>query len=109
MASLPEAIAFFDGQNLYHSSNSAFSNASDDYNPKALAALIARRQGWRLLQTQFYKVILDQNRDRIGTKMRHGRLLRMNREGEKRQRTSYVIMSLAVAAKKKSIYALRWI
>ena len=53
MASLPGAIAFFNGQNLYHSSKSAFSNASEDYNPKALAALIAKRQGWHLLQTQF--------------------------------------------------------
>ena len=81
MASLPRVIAFFDGQNLYHSSKSAFPNASDDYNPKALATLIAKRQGWHLVQTRFYTAIPDQNRDRIGAKMWHRRLLRMNRDG----------------------------
>ena len=81
MASLPRVIALFDGQNLYHSSKSAFPNASDDYNPKALATLIAKRQGWHLVQTRFYTAITDQNRDRIGAKMWHRRLLRMNRDG----------------------------
>ncbi|MGB2249864.1 MAG: NYN domain-containing protein [Candidatus Puniceispirillaceae bacterium] len=81
MASLPRVIAFFDEQNLYHSSKSAFPNASDDYNPKALATLIAKRQGWHLVQTRFYTAIPDQNRDRIGAKMWHRRLLRMNRDG----------------------------
>lgn len=81
MTPLPRVIAFFDGQNIYHSSKSAFPRASNDYNPKVLAELIAAREGWSLTQTRFYTGVPDQARDQIGANAWNRRLLRMRNEG----------------------------
>lgn len=62
----PRVIAFFDGQNTYHSANAAFPGASDDYNPQRLAALISQRHGWDLVQTRFYTGVSDPKRDKPG-------------------------------------------
>lgn len=48
------AIAFFDGQNLFHSAKAAFGYAYPNFDPQKLAAAVASAQGWRLTGTRFY-------------------------------------------------------
>ena len=81
MDPLPRVIAFFDGQNIYHSAKTAFPGASDDYDPKSLAGLIAQRQGWSLVQTRFYTGVPDPKRDKRGADGWARRLLRMRNDG----------------------------
>lgn len=48
-------IAFFDGQNVFHSVKRAFGYQYANYDPKKLAeAICSSQSGWRLLQTRFY-------------------------------------------------------
>jgi uncharacterized LabA/DUF88 family protein len=59
---LPEpirAVAFFDGQNLYHSAKKAFGYPFPNYDPRALAQEICVLQGWRLEQARFYTGVPD--------------------------------------------------
>jgi uncharacterized LabA/DUF88 family protein len=53
------AIAFVDGQSLFHAARQAFGRAEPDYNPSALAALVAERMGWRLTSVRFYTGVPD--------------------------------------------------
>jgi hypothetical protein len=48
------AVAFVDGQNLFHAVKAAFGYSFPNYDPVALAERICRMQGWRLRQTRFY-------------------------------------------------------
>jgi hypothetical protein len=43
------AIAFFDGQNLFHSAKEAFGYSFPNFDPKALALRIAGSEGWDLV------------------------------------------------------------
>ena len=81
MDPLPRVIAFFDGLNIYHSAKTAFPGASDDYDPKSLAGLIAQRQGWNLVQTRFYTGVPDPRRDKNSADGWARRLLRMRGDG----------------------------
>lgn len=57
MASEPEhkrAVAFFDGQNLYHSAKRAFGYTFPNYNPVALSQAICADKGWGLYGVRFY-------------------------------------------------------
>lgn len=53
------AIAFFDGQNLFHCAKAAFGYAFPNYDPIALADLICRRYGWNREAIRFYTGIPD--------------------------------------------------
>ena len=48
------AIAFFDGQNLFHSAKEAFGYTYPNYDPAKLAITVCDRKGWRLEQVCFY-------------------------------------------------------
>ena len=50
----PRAIAFVDGQNLYHAARQAFDYSHPNYDVKALAARVSQMGGWELTQTRFY-------------------------------------------------------
>ncbi len=56
-------IAFIDGQNLFYAARDAFGYSYPNYDPKALAAAVCDRQGWRLTQTRFYTGIPNPNAD----------------------------------------------
>lgn len=56
---LKRAVAFFDGQNLFHAARAAFGYRTPSYDARALAGLIARRHGWRLIGTHFYTGMPD--------------------------------------------------
>jgi uncharacterized LabA/DUF88 family protein len=53
------AIAFIDGQNLFHGAREAFGSTHPDYDPVALARSVCTQQGWTLTQTRFYTGIPD--------------------------------------------------
>lgn len=52
--STKRAVAFFDGQNLFHSAKAAFGYPYPNFDPSALAAATCRAQGWTLSATRFY-------------------------------------------------------
>lgn len=49
-----KAIAFFDGQNLFHSVKESFGYCYPNYNPRPLAQVICDQKGWELANTRFY-------------------------------------------------------
>ncbi len=48
------AIAFFDGQNLFHHAKDAFGYSYPNYDPSKLAEAISAAKGWQLVETRFY-------------------------------------------------------
>lgn len=53
------AIAFFDGQNLFHAAREAFGYTFPSYDPVALAARICANGGWQATQVRFYTGVPD--------------------------------------------------
>jgi uncharacterized LabA/DUF88 family protein len=53
------AVAFFDGQNLFHSAKKAFGYTFPNYDPKALAREVCKAQGWHLVEARFYTGVPD--------------------------------------------------
>lgn len=53
------AIAFFDGQNLFHCAKAAFGYTFPNYDPLLLAKKICEQQGWDCVGTRFYTGIPD--------------------------------------------------
>jgi len=51
---IQRAIAFFDGQNLYHAAKDAFGYTWANYDPVLLATAVCARHGWTLTETRFY-------------------------------------------------------
>lgn len=54
-----EAIAFIDGQNLFHSAKEAFGHNYPNYAPRKLAEKVCETQGWELTDIHFYTGIPD--------------------------------------------------
>jgi uncharacterized LabA/DUF88 family protein len=59
------AIAFFDGQNLYHAARLAFGYSYPNYDPMALAATVSKAQGWELAEVRFHAGVPDRENDRF--------------------------------------------
>ena len=57
------AIAFFDGQNLYHAARRAFGYSYPNYDPIALAAAVSVAQRRELAEVRFYTGIPDRQDD----------------------------------------------
>lgn len=53
------AVAFVDGQNLYHAAREAFGRPYPDYDVAALATRICNDSGWSIVQVRFYTGIPD--------------------------------------------------
>lgn len=60
---LPKAVAFFDGQNLYRSAKDLFTCTHPNYDPLKLAQHICNGQGWQLVNTRFYTGVPIQSVD----------------------------------------------
>jgi uncharacterized LabA/DUF88 family protein len=56
------AIAFFDGQNLYHAARHAFGCSYPNYDPIAAAA-VSKPQGWELAEVRLYTGVPDREND----------------------------------------------
>ena len=57
------AVAFIDGQNLFHAVREAFGYTYPNFDPSALAHATCKRQGWHLDQVRFYTGIPDPTDD----------------------------------------------
>ena len=53
------AVAFVDGQNLFHAAREAFGYTYPNYDVSALAGLVCAQRGWELAQVRFYTGIPD--------------------------------------------------
>ena len=53
------AVAFFDGQNLFHRAKTAFGHIYPNYDPLKLAAEICTQEGWQLFHVRFYTGVPD--------------------------------------------------
>ena len=53
------AVAFVDGQNLYHAARQAFGYTYPNYDVQALAAAICESHTWILTETRFYTGVPD--------------------------------------------------
>lgn len=51
---IPNCIAYFDGQNLFHAIRETFSYHFPNYDPIKLARTICGQQGWMLAEVRFY-------------------------------------------------------
>ena len=51
---IKRAVAFVDGQNLFHAAREAFGHTYPNYEVAALAEQVCARQGWELKQVRFY-------------------------------------------------------
>jgi hypothetical protein len=75
-------IAFFDGQNVFHSVKRAFGYQYANYDPKKLAETIcSSRPGWKLLQTRFYTGIPSVEHDPAHRAFWNAKLAWMGRLG----------------------------
>ncbi len=52
--SVKRTVAFFDGQNLFHSAREAFGHPYPNYGVPALAFRVCQDQSWQLTQVRFY-------------------------------------------------------
>ena len=53
------AVAFFDGQNLFHTAKQVFGYQFPNFDPGLLAESIAKSHGWVLAETRFYTGVPD--------------------------------------------------
>lgn len=75
------AIAFFDGQNLFHSSREAFGYSYPNYDPFRLAERIVKDNGWRLSQVRFYSGVPAHGTDQFWNRFWMRKLSTMGRRG----------------------------
>lgn len=77
------AIAFFDGQNLFHAARQAFGYTYPNYDPIALARTVADRSGWTLAETRFYTGIPNADDDPRWNHFWSAKLASLGRRGAK--------------------------
>ena len=53
------AVAFIDGQNVFHSAKGAFGYTYPSYDPRLLAEAVCRAKDWQLHQVRFYTGVPD--------------------------------------------------
>lgn len=79
--SVKRTIAFFDGQNLFHSVKSAFGYTYPNFDAGALAQSICAGRGWQLDQVRFYTGVPDSTDDAMWNGFWAAKLLAMSRRG----------------------------
>ncbi len=57
--SIKRAIAFFDGQNLYHAAKETFGYTYPNYDVVKLSKAVCISKGWKLVQVRFYTGVPD--------------------------------------------------
>jgi uncharacterized LabA/DUF88 family protein len=78
--SVKRAIAFIDGQNLFHAAREAFGYTYPNFDPKKLARATCDDQGWQLQQVRFYSGIPDSRDDPFWNHFWTGKLAQMGRQ-----------------------------
>lgn len=75
------AVAFIDGQNLFHSARAAFGHTHPNYDVLALANRLCGLQGWQLAQVRFYTGIPARTDDPRWHQFWSAKLAVMGRQG----------------------------
>ena len=75
------AIAFFDGQNLFHAAQEAFGHRFPSYDVRALALTVCQTQGWISSGIRFYTGVPDDKDDTFWHHFWTAKLAQMGREG----------------------------
>lgn len=75
----PCAIAFIDGQNLFHCARESFGYTYPNYDIPKLAAAVCALRGWTLTQARFYTGVPPKNRDEKWHKFWADKAVRMSR------------------------------
>lgn len=78
---VPRAVAFVDGQNLYHSARAAFGCAYPDFDAGALSRAVCRNEGWSLRRVRFYTGVPDPRHDPFWSAFWQAKLAQMGRHG----------------------------
>ncbi|HNB25413.1 MAG TPA: NYN domain-containing protein [Alphaproteobacteria bacterium] len=76
-----KAVAFFDGQNLFHSAKSAFGYTFPNYDPVSLSNAICVRQGWVQSGVRFYTGVPDASDNAFWNHFWTAKGAQMGREG----------------------------
>jgi antitoxin SocA-like protein len=77
------AVAFVDGQNLYHAARESFGYRYPNYDPLALARVVCEHRGWRLEEVRFYTGVPAAGDDPFWSRFRSAKLRGMGRGGAK--------------------------
>lgn len=75
------AVAFVDGQNLFHAARVAFGYTYPNYDVKALAEALCNAHGWQLQQVRFYTGVPDPADNAFWSGFWAAKLLAMSRQG----------------------------
>jgi uncharacterized LabA/DUF88 family protein len=75
------AVAFIDGQNLFHAARAAFGYTYPSYDVAALCRTLCRRQGWHLKQVRFYTGIPEPADDHFWNRFCSAKLGSMGHQG----------------------------
>jgi len=75
------AIAFVDGQNLFHAAREAFGYTFPNYDVSALARAVCGQAGWRLTETRFYTGIPEPSDNAFWNAFWAGKMAVMGRQG----------------------------
>lgn len=78
---IKRAIAFIDGQNLFHAVRKAFGYTYPNFDPRRLAESICAAQGWRLEQVRFHTGVPDPQDNAFWNHFWTAKLAQMGREG----------------------------
>jgi uncharacterized LabA/DUF88 family protein len=78
---IKKVVAFFDGQNLFHSAREAFGCYHPNYDVLLLSRRICSEQGWDLAQVRFYTGVPDKKDNALWNYFWHNKLLAMRRQG----------------------------
>ena len=93
------AVAFFDGQNLFHAAKAAFGYTFPNYDPLLLAKAVCRLKGWAFAEARFYTGMPSERDNAVWHHFWKARLAQMGRSGvhtcarELRYRTQRVRLS----------------
>jgi len=75
------AVAFVDGQNLYHAARQAFGYTYPNYDVHALASAICQSHTWTLAETRFYTGVPDPADNAVWHAFWVAKLAQMGRQG----------------------------
>lgn len=78
---IKRAVAFIDGQNLFHAAKEAFGYKYPNYDVLTLSLAVCRENNWELAQTRFYTGIPDKSDDEQWHGFWTNKLLSMARSG----------------------------
>lgn len=78
---IKRAVAFIDGQNLFHHSRNAFGYHFPNYDIRKLVDAVAATQGWNLVEACFYTGVPDAGDDPRWNRFWTNKLASMGRQG----------------------------